>query len=147
MNSRSTPAGFGFADYVPDPILLAPMKRLVWLLLAVLAPVLVQVQPVVLSAPRHQACCCNCGDCNGACGMPGCLPPPASSSTLPVSAQPAKLAAAGLRRVGQPVARECQRFFAAFVASAVVPVAMRSPARVAAPAGVPLFKAHCSLLV
>jgi hypothetical protein len=123
------------------------MKRLVWLLLAVLAPVLIQVQPVVLSAPTHQACCCGCGECSGACGMPGCLPPPASSSTLPVSAQPAKLATVALRRVGQPVVRECERFFAAFVKSTTAPVAMRSPARIAAPASVPLFMAHCSLLV
>jgi hypothetical protein len=123
------------------------MKRLVWLLLAVLAPVLVQVQPVTLAAPAHHACCCRCGDCNGSCGMPGCLPPPASSSALPVSAQPAKLAAVELRRVGQPVARACEKFFAAFVASAVVPVALRSPARIAVPARVPLFRAHCSLLV
>jgi hypothetical protein len=123
------------------------MKRLVWLLLAVLAPVLVQVQPVVLSAPAHQACCCGCGECGGACGMPDCLPPPASSSTLPVSAQPAKLATVALRRVNQPVARECGKFFAAFVTSAAVPVARISPARIAAPASVPLFKAHCSLLV
>ena len=120
------------------------MKRLVWILLAVLGTALAQVPPVVVADAPHKTCCC-C-DHPGSCGMPNCLPPVSSTALVSLD-RPAATATVGICRVAQSSRRIGEKFFAAFVAPAAVSVAARSPNRVMPRASVPLFKAHCSFLV
>jgi hypothetical protein len=121
------------------------MKRLGWLLLAVFGIALAPVRPVVLAVEGHRSCGCCGGD--GSCGMPSCPPPPVSSPVLGTLDQPVRIAGIEVRRAAPTPRRAGGRFYAAFVSPAAVSVAARSPARVAAAAGVPLFEAHCSLLL
>jgi hypothetical protein len=118
------------------------MKRLVWILLAVLGTAFAQVQPVTLPGTHCKCCCCG-GD--GSCGMPDCLPP-APARTLLTANQPASLTVTAARRVAEPV-RIAEKFFAAFVEPAAIFAASRAPERVSPPASVPLFAAHCSFLI
>ena len=122
------------------------MKRLVWLLLAVLGTALVQVPPVAWAAAQpHRQCCCCDGD--GSCGMPGCLPPVSSAPARPTLDQTARVAGMEICRVAQPVQRVGRIFLAAFVEPAVIASPARSSSRMTPPASVPLFKAHCSFLI
>ena len=121
------------------------MKRLVWILLAVVGTAFAQVQPVTLASLHHKCTCCCC-DGDGSCGMPGCLPPAPPARTLLTANPPASLAAAAARQVAAP-ARTAVKFFAAFVEPAAVFAASRAPERVRSPASVPLFAAHCSFLI
>ncbi len=121
------------------------MKRLVWILLAVVGTAFAQVQPVPVQVLSHHAChCCNC-HCGGACGMPGCLPP-APARTQLTATQPASVTVAAARHVAGPI-RTAEKFFATFVEPAAVFAASRAPERVSPPARVPLFAAHCSFLI
>jgi len=121
------------------------MKRLGWLLLAVFGTALAQVQPVALAVDGHRSCCCCNGD--GSCGMPSCLPPPVSSPVLCTLGQPARIAGIEVRRAAPAPRRARVKSFAAFDSPAAASAAVRSPARVAPAASVPLFTAHCSLLL
>jgi hypothetical protein len=120
------------------------MKRLVWILLAVVGTAFAQVQPVTLTSPHHKCTCCCCGG-DGSCGMPGCLPPAPARTQLTAN-QPASITVTAARRVAEPV-RTAEKFFAAFVEPAAAFAASRAPERVTPPASVPLFAAHCSLLI
>ena len=121
------------------------MKRLVWLLLAVVGTAFAQVQPVTFLTLSHPAChCCKC-NCGGSCGMPGCLPP-APARTLPAANQPAGIVVVQAGQMAEP-ARTGEKFFAAFVEPAAVFAASRAPEWVTPPASVPLFAAHCSFLI
>lgn len=120
------------------------MKRLFWLFLAVLGTAFAQVQPVALASPR-QVCPCCAG--NGSCGMPDCPPPPVSARTMLVAAEPARIVVAEARRAGEPARPNGKKFFATFVEPVAVPAAVLAPDRVQPPASVPLFAAHCSLLI
>lgn len=119
------------------------MKRLVWILLAVVGTAFAQVQPVTMPDTHHKCCCC---DGDGSCGMPGCLPP-APARTMPFANQPAKNSLAQAQEAADPVRRTNEKFFAAFVEPAAVFAASRAPIRVALAASVPLFAAHCSFLI
>ena len=52
-----------------------------------------------------------------------------------------------VRRLAAPARRIGEKFYAAFVPSRAVVPAVPAPLPVTPPAGVPLFKAHCSFLV
>ena len=121
------------------------MRRFVAILLALVSGALAQVQPVASPAAPHKACCC-C-DHPGACGRPGCLPPPASAPIVLRLDQPVRLAVSPLTRRTPSARRLGGKFFIAFVSTAAVPAASRRPGRVALPATVPLFTAHCSFLI
>jgi len=120
------------------------MKRLVWILLAVVSTAFAQVQPVVFPTQYRHTCPCCEGD--GSCGMTGCLPP-TPARTLPPAAQPAALTVARASQAVHPVPGAGEKFFAPFVKSAAVSAATRAPDRVAPPASVPLFAAHRSFLL
>lgn len=120
------------------------MKRVVWLALTVFCAALAQVQPVdVLGAKAKPCACCH----PGACGMPGCCPSPASGPVAFNSAQ-----AECVRSVPAPGRAQLVRglpdtFYAAFVEPTAVRGPLLASARTAPAASVPLFKAHCSLLI
>ena len=120
------------------------MKRLVWILLAIVSTAFAQVQPVAFPTQHRHTCPCCDGD--GACGMAGCLPP-APARTLPTASQPASLTVTQAREVAEPVRRNGEKFFAAFVKSAAVSAPSRAPNRVTPSASVPLFAVHCSFLI
>jgi hypothetical protein len=121
------------------------MQRFLALLLTLVAcayaPAQLGVRP---EAPRIACSCC---DGEGSCGMPGCLPPPAASSTPSLATPPAQIAQLQVRRLATPARRIGEKFYSAFVPSPAVLAAPRAPLTVTPPAGVPLFKAHCSFLV
>jgi hypothetical protein len=121
------------------------MKRLVWLVLFAFGTALAQVSPVELPVTKHEIC--GCCEQPGACGMPDCLP-------LPVSAQPVfNLAgpARTLRLAAQaslPAPRaDREMFFEKFLPRAHVAPVLPVTLVLAPPAGVPLFREHCSLLI
>jgi hypothetical protein len=120
------------------------MKRLVWLLLAVLCTAWVQVQPAV-AAPAAAKECCGCCPCCG-CGSPGCCPAPVSTTAAPVSAQIATLAPARARKA-LPSRGAAVRFHAPNFDAAARRAAISAAAWAARVAGVSLFKAHCSFLI
>ncbi len=121
------------------------MKRLVWLLIAVVCTALAQVQPVVSPLTQDEACCCT-GEAAGACGMPDCAPAPAAPScaqSLPTVA--AQRAEARKPAPAPHALRECyfSRFESRPAKSPAAGVSLRgTPA-----ASVPLFKVHCSFLI
>jgi hypothetical protein len=120
------------------------MKRLVWLLLAVLCTAWVQVQPAVVPAAAAKDCrgCCPC--CG--CGTPGCCPAPVSATAAPVCAQIATLAPARARKA-LPSRGAAVRVLAPISEAAARCPACSAAAEAARVAGVPLFKAHCSFLI
>ncbi len=121
------------------------MKRLVWLLIAVVCTALAQVQPVVVASVQDETCCCT-GEAAGACGMPDCAPAPAAPScaqNLPtVTAQRSEA------RKPAPSARARYEIFRVGfdVRPAAAPAGCVS-LRGTPAASVPLFKAHCSFLI
>ncbi len=120
------------------------MKRIAWVLLAVLCPAIVRVQPVELA--QCKACAsCHC-KVPGECGMP-CGQSSAPAPIMFASAQSARVTkVAGSQNL--PDARLAERkFYAACVPPPAVLVARGATAPMAPPAGVPLFKAHCSFLI
>ena len=120
------------------------MKRLAWLLIAVLGTALAQVQPVELATAAAESCCCT-GDQAGACGMPDCAPAPTAPTcvrSLPVAEvlrsessrpTPAPRAQAGHFPV-RPDPRPAQPAVRVFPRETPV-------------ASVPLFAAHCRYLI
>lgn len=119
------------------------MKRLVWILLAIVSTALAQVQPVTFPTPLDHKCSCCDGD--GSCGMPDCVPP-APARTLPTADQATRVTVMQARAVAAPAATT-EKFFAAFVRPAAVAAAPRASQRMAPSASVPLFAAHCSYLI
>jgi hypothetical protein len=119
------------------------MKRLAWLFLAVFCAAMVQVQPVRGLPVKVKAC--NCCQVPGTCGMPDCCPPSAFASTVLGSEESVRLALPASRTVAA-IRDASVVFYAAFVEPAIIPPAL-SAALAAAPARVPLFKAHCSFLI
>jgi hypothetical protein len=119
------------------------MKRLSWLLAALLCTVFVQVQPVETAG----SCPCSCCPCKvpGACGVP-CSGAPAPAPVVFAAEQQARAA----RPAGQwkvQAARPAEKFFARYVEPAAAPFAHRAPGLLALAAEVPLFKAHCCFLI
>lgn len=116
------------------------MKRLVWLLLAVLGTAFAQVQPVALPVMPDESC--DCCDTRGGCDMPDCaMPAPAPS--LAQLAPPAGTVHLSSRRAAKPV-RAVAKFFAHFGPTPTRLVASVAPVQSAPAVEVPLFVAHCS---
>jgi len=120
------------------------MKRLVWLLIALVCTALAQVQPVALPTAPDEACCCT-GEQAGACGMPDCAPAPTAPSCHPSS--PAAAQRSQARRVTPaPRARE-EAFYVRLDCRPAKAPAPGVSLRGTPAARVPLFKAHCSFLI
>ena len=120
------------------------MKRLSWLLLAVLCAAWAQVQPVAgieVKAAECRDCCGCCG-----CGTPGCCPAPASTTAAPVSAQVATLAPARARKA-LPSRGSAERVHLLFSARAVSRRLLCATAAAERAARAPLFRVHCSFLI
>jgi hypothetical protein len=121
------------------------MKRLVWLLLAVLSTAFAQVQPVVSPLTNNESCCCGDGSA-GACGMPDCAPAPAAcQSGLTLQTPAAQRTEARKLSPAARVKPGC--YFAKFGSRPALTPAWRASLAGAPAAHVPLFKAHCSLLI
>jgi hypothetical protein len=118
------------------------MKRLTWLLLAFFCTTLVQVLPADGLVKAKLCPCCH----PGACGMPGCCPPPASASTVFTSTQSVRVSSSPVRKT-QLVRSAAAKFYALFVEATAVRGPLLASAQAAPAANVPLFKAHCSLLI
>jgi len=121
------------------------MKRLVWIVLAVFCAALGQVQAVDTLGAKAKPCpCCH----PGACGMPGCCPPISSASPV-FEAAPAAEVARQLSPWRTRLTREwAQGFSFSLAALAEITRQRTAPGAERAPAAkVPLFTAHCSLLI
>jgi hypothetical protein len=120
------------------------MKRVAWLVLAVFCAALAQVQPVDGLGAKAKPCpCCHLG----ACGMPGCCPSPASAPAAVNSAQADCVKSVPAPGRAQAARGLADTFYAAFVETTAVRGSLHASALTAAPASVPLFKAHCSFLI
>jgi hypothetical protein len=123
------------------------MKRLVWLLLAVFGTLLAQVSPVDLPMAGAGAKSCSCCEVPGACGMPDCVPAPASAQPVFDLQSPARTARASVERAAPAPRGWQEKFYVQFLPRATVAPALPAARAVAHPASVPLFQEHCSLLI
>jgi hypothetical protein len=121
------------------------MKRLVWLLIAVVCTAFAQVQPVVSPFAQDETCCC-CEDAPGSCGMPDCAPTPAGCPAGLTLQTPAAQRTEA-RRVSPASPAKRESYFAKFESRPALPAAWRASLVGARSADVPLFKAHCSFLI
>lgn len=121
------------------------MKRLVWLLLAVVGTALAQVQPTVLPGSTEVAC--NCCDRAHSCGMPDCAPPLPASAPVVATAPSANTLRLQVRRAGQPQSRQASSFLVSLIGPAVAPVSLPASVFTTRAASAPLFKVHCSFLL
>ena len=122
------------------------MKRLVWLVLAAFGTLLAQVQPVDLPATRHEVC--SCCEQSGACGMPDCVPLPATPVQAVFNLQsPATLARMVLKDAAPAPRGLKNRYFVQFEPRPPAGSALGATVIAAPAASVPLFKAHCSFLI
>lgn len=121
------------------------MKRLVWLLVAVVCTALAQVQPVDLPVQKEQKCCC-CDDEAGACGMPDCAPMPVSCRVNVPLLSPVVQRTEDRKLSPAPKTRFIHYYVRLESRPALVP-AHRASLAGAPAAEVPLFKAHCSFLI
>lgn len=120
------------------------MKRLIWFLLAAFCTALAQVQPVDLPVTKHEVC--GCCEGTGSCGMPDCVPQPATNQPVPVVMAPLVQRAA-VRRQSPGSRQKPECFYAQFVSRPALTPAFRVPSVAAASVRVPFFKAHCSFLI
>jgi hypothetical protein len=135
-----------FTAAAPAPILAtSSMKRLVWLLVAVLCTALVPVQPAEQSAAK--TCCCKHCKCKEGCrGSAGACPmaPAPVLFTSDRSVEPASVTAVRRARPGRG---ERAKFFVSFVGRRVVKARLVATFEAARAAPAPLFEAHCSFLI
>jgi hypothetical protein len=119
------------------------VKRFTWLLLAVFCTALVQIQPVEGLVKAKTFPCCRIP---GACGMPGCCAPTPSS---PLADRPgqATLALSVVCRKVLPARTVAKNFDCFFLEEANTRSSIVAAAHAAPAADVPLFTAHCSLLI
>lgn len=120
------------------------MKHLVWLLLTVFCTALAQVQPVT-PLQQSEACSC-CGEGVSACGMPDCAPAPTTTPVSFVLSAPSTSLRAEAQRVAVEPKTSDEPFYFRFVDARLTSRVAMSDVR-ASLAGVPLYKAHCSLLI
>ena len=118
------------------------MRRIAWVLLAVICTTFVQVQPLgPLKAPT---CRCDHSKAPGSCGMPGC-----AQSACPVAttaAEPSRAPAAEARkeRPSRPARTE---WFLVPTRPHVIPILPVAATYAGGGPRVPLFRAHCSPLI
>src|SRR5580698_2085550 len=116
------------------------MKRAVWLLLAVFCAALWQVQPVDGVGAKARCHCCH----PSACGMPGCCAS-ATTACSPARAEDGARLSAPTRM--QAARSRTETFYASFVETDSKSGPSFASARAVPAARVPLFEAHCSLLI
>ena len=117
-----------------------------WLLLAVCCTAFVRVQP----AESLECCPSVCSHCKvpGACGMPcGRAPAPTPAPMMFASEKPSRISKPAREKDSGPARFSEQKFYAPFVEIAEPSVALDAPALLAPAAPVPLFRAHCSVLI
>jgi hypothetical protein len=114
------------------------MKRLAWLLLAVLCATLVQVPRV--EGERAPPKCCHC------CQLPGCCPPATSVPATARAEEATPVTRAPVLRA-LPASNVADLFFAGLTEPAANRPGLPASAEAARPARVPLFKAHCCFLI
>lgn len=121
------------------------MKRLVWLILAIFCAALGQVQAVDALGAKAKPCSC----CHGeGCSMPACCPPPSAASSMLETASTAEVARPPSPRRARLAREWAQGFCFSLAALAGTSRQHHAPARAQSPAAnVPLFTAHCSLLI
>jgi hypothetical protein len=122
------------------------MKRLVWLLITVFGTALAQVSPVDMTLTKPATC--SCCEQPGACGMPDCAPPatPAAVRTVINLSCPAvtiRVAAKPARAAGE--VRDI--WYASYLPRAAGAPALPVSVIVGKPLRIPLYQAHCSLLI
>jgi hypothetical protein len=117
------------------------MRRIAWILLAVICSAFARVQPVDI-AQCGQCACCHC-KVPGDCGMP-CSRTPAPAM---FAVEPGALVPRPATREAKGVKAPKAGFFASFVESATDRVAPIATVPAVHAAGVPLFRAHCSFLI
>ena len=120
------------------------MKRFAWILLAVFCTALAHVQPVdPVVQPRRSGC-----GCGGRCGMPDCALPAAHAPSAFVTERSVTVSRPESRRDDRP---RLGTFVEKFFVSIDAPVARRTSGSAPPPFApadrVPLFKAHCRLLI
>jgi len=120
------------------------MRRIAWLLLAVVCTSFVQVQP--LEPLKAHSCMCGHGKVPGACGMAGCGQAACPAAAVVTVAEPSRATTSEARR--ERPSRPAQP---AWFLSASAPAGAASPLSagtlVGEAARVPLFRVHCSLLI
>jgi hypothetical protein len=117
------------------------MKRIAWLLLAVICTTFVQVPRLEPLKARS----CGCSHCRvpGSCGMPGCGQ--AAGPVVTTACEPSRAATVEARRE-RPSGPARMEWLALPVRPAVLPI-LPVAAFAADGPRVPLFRAHCSLLI
>lgn len=121
------------------------MKRLAWLFLAVFCAALAQVQRVEL--PVAPASACDCCENAGDCGMPECgLPPAAVPATFAIERSTVTVARPAAANEIAPAKAIPSHFWVA-TPPPVVRTMIPDSGGTAPPAGVPLFKVHCTFLI
>jgi hypothetical protein len=121
------------------------MKRMAWLLLAVCCTALVRVQPVEPLACCQSSCCHN--KLPGSCGMPCGQPAPTPAPMMFAAESPARISKPAPKRDSSEGRLSEQKFYLPFIEIAAPSVALDAPASLAPAAPVPLFRAHCSVLI
>jgi hypothetical protein len=121
------------------------MKRLVWLALLAFCTAIAQVPPADVPLTQHKVCGC-CEDQSNACGMPDCVPQPATNQPVRVlTAQPGERAET--RRLSHVPRQKGEAFYVQFVSRPALMPAFRASSVAAASASAPLFRVHCSYLI
>jgi hypothetical protein len=121
------------------------MKRIAWLLLAVICMSFVQVQPLEPLKART----CRCSHCKapGSCGMPGCAQAACPAGPVVTTAgEPSRAAAVAPRKERQSVPARMEWFLIP-ARPAILPLLPVAATFAANGPRVPLFRAHCSLLI
>ena len=121
------------------------MKRIAWLLLAVLCTTFVQVPRLEPLKARS----CGCSHCRvpGSCGMPGCGQAACPAGPVVTTAcEPSRAATVEARRE-RPSGPARMEWLALPVSPALLPILPVAAAFAADGPRVPLFRAHCSLLI
>jgi hypothetical protein len=121
------------------------MKRIAWILLAVLGTVFVQVQP--LAPLRSTACRCMHCAAHGACGMPGCAQAACPSTQVSATAcEPSRPAGVEARK-DLPAGPARTELLPAPARPGIIPILPVAAMLAEDGPRVPLFRAHCSLLI
>ena len=121
------------------------MKRLVWLLVLAFGTAFAQVSPVDVRVIPTESC--GCCETPGACGMPDCGPAPVSAQPVSSPSCPVRISRLDTRR-GAPAPHAVrEKFYVQFLPPVSVRPVLPVTLAAAPPASVPLFQAHCRLLI
>jgi hypothetical protein len=121
------------------------MRRIAWVLLAVICATFVQVQPLgTLKAPT-----CRCDHCKapGSCGMPGCAQSACPAGPVATMAAEPSRAPAAVARRERPARPARTEWFLVPASPHFIPILPVAATYAGGGPRVPLFRAHCSLLI